>query len=134
MALVVDASVVVAALVDNGATGRWAEQQLQSGPLFAPHLLPVEVANILRKAGRAGQLSEDHATLAHQDLTRLQIELAPYEPFADRVWELRQTITAYDAWYVALAEALSVPLATADLRLARSATARCAFQTPSEDR
>ena len=131
MALVVDASVVVAALVDNSTTGRWAEAQLLSGPLYAPHLLPVEVANILRKASRAGQISEDHASLAHQDLTRLQVELAPYEPFAERVWELRQGITAYDAWYIAIAEALKAPLATLDLRLSRSSSPRCTFQTPT---
>ena len=128
--LVVDASVVVAALVDTRAAGRWAEERLLSGPLFAPHLLPVEVANILRKASRAGHISEDHAALAHRDLTRLQIELAPYEPFAERVWELRQTITAYDAWYVAVAEALAAPLATLDLRLTRSSGPQCSFQSP----
>jgi predicted nucleic acid-binding protein len=128
--LVVDASVIVAALVDSGPDGVWAEQQLLSGQLAAPHLMPVEVANILRLAAIRGDLSQDSASLAHADLLLLPVELFPYEPLALRAWELRGSVTAYDGWYVALAEALAVPLATLDGKLAHVSGTRCDFAMP----
>jgi predicted nucleic acid-binding protein len=130
VSLVVDASVVVAALVDAGPDGAWAETQLASGQLLAPHLMPAEVANILRRAGLAGDISADVASMAHADLLDLPVELVAYEPVAPRVWELRGTLTAYDAWYVALAESLDLPLATLDRRLSHASGPRCAFATP----
>lgn len=131
MTLVADASVVVAALVDSGAHGRWAEEVLDSEPLACPHLLLVEVANILRRAALARQISDDTAALAHADLAKLRVELFPYEPVAARVWELRATVTAYDAWYVALAETLDAPLATLDRKLSRASGPRCKFKLPA---
>lgn len=131
MTIVVDASAVVAALVDGGSTGAWAASELGGGPLAAPHLMPVEATNILRRAVLTGDLSADTAALAHDDLVQLRIELFPYEPFAPRVWELRANVTAYDAWYVALAEVLGGPLVTLDLRLARAPGPRCDFRLPS---
>ncbi|HEX9637375.1 MAG TPA: type II toxin-antitoxin system VapC family toxin, partial [Acidobacteriota bacterium] len=68
--------------------------------------------------------------VAHGDLLDCDIELFPYAPFADRIWELRGSVTIYDAWYVALAEALRAPLATLDRKLARAKAARCRFLTP----
>ncbi len=130
MTLVIDAGVVVAALVDDGPHGRWAESMLASGPLAAPHLMPVEAANILRRVCLAGVLSADSAGLAHADLLRLRVEYFGYEPFAERVWSLRSAVTAYDACYVALAEALDAPLASLDLRLSRAPGPRCGFETP----
>jgi predicted nucleic acid-binding protein len=61
--------------------------------------------------------------------TTIRVDLFPYDPFADRVWELRQNVTAYDAWHVALAESLSAPLATLDGRLRRAVGPRCSFLT-----
>lgn len=104
MTLVIDASMVAAALVDSGPDGSWADQLMTTDHVAAPHLMPVEVANILHRAARSGDISADSAALAHQDLLDLRVELFPYEPFAQRVWQLRHNITAYDAWYVALAE------------------------------
>jgi predicted nucleic acid-binding protein len=127
--LVVDASVVVAALSDNGPEGVWAEQILSTNDLAAPHLMLVEAANVLRLAALAGDLSQDGASLAYADLLSLPVELYPYEPFALRVWELRANVTAHDAWYVALAETLSVTLATLDERLVRASGPRCEFST-----
>jgi predicted nucleic acid-binding protein len=132
VSLVVDASIVVAALVDTGPTGTWAESLLTSDGLAAPHLMPVEVANILRRAAAAGDISIDAASLAHQDLVALRVELFPYRPFASRVWELRANVTAYDAWYVAMAESLEARLATLDTRLRRAAGPSCIFLTPPE--
>jgi predicted nucleic acid-binding protein len=127
--LAIDASLVVAALVDSGDEGTWADQLLGSDALIAPHLLPVEVDNVLRRAAIAGDISADSASLAHADLLALRIDLFAYEPFAERAWELRETMSAYDAWYVALAESVDAPLATLDRRLARSQSARCRFIT-----
>ena len=89
MTVVVDASVVVAGLVSADATGEWAESVLAGEPLAAPHLMPVEVASILHRAELAGEISADAASLAHADLRRLRVEYFPYDPFAERIWELR---------------------------------------------
>lgn len=134
MTLVIDASLVVAALIDSGPEGRWAEDLLSSDSLAAPHLMPVEAANILRRAALARDVTGDIATLAHADLVALRVALFPYEPFAGRVWELRKNLTTYDAWYVALAEALDAPLATLDRRLARAPGPTCEFVVPRSDR
>ncbi|MGH3785295.1 MAG: type II toxin-antitoxin system VapC family toxin [Pseudonocardiaceae bacterium] len=131
MTLVIDAGVVVAALVDDGPHGRWAESMLASGPLAAPHLMPVEATNILRRAWLAGTIDGACAHLAHADLLKLRVVLFGYEPVAERTWSLRGAVTAYDACYVALAEALDAPLATIDLRLSRAPGPRCVFETPS---
>lgn len=128
--LVVDASLVVAALVDDGDAGRWAEDVLVSAPLIAPHLLGVEVASTLRRAQLAGSISADVASLAHADLLDLRVEHLPYELTAARSWELRATVTSHDAWYVAVAELLGAPLATLDVRLAAAPGPTCSFLVP----
>jgi len=79
---------VAAALVDSGQVGTWADHLLATDDLAAPHLMPVEVANVL--AAAAGEISTDTATLAHADLLRMRVELFGYEPFAARTWELRE--------------------------------------------
>ena len=132
--LVVDASIVVAALADSGRDGTWALELLGSEELAAPHLMPVEVTNILRRAARSGEISADSAALCHADMLDLAIELFPYAPFAERVWELRGNVTSYDAWYVALAEALGAKLATLDARLSRARGPCCAFALPPPTR
>jgi predicted nucleic acid-binding protein len=90
----------------------------------------VEATNILRRLELAGFLPPGAAAAAHQDLLRLDLELFPFEPFADRIWELRHHLTSYDAWYVAVAEVIAAPLATLDRRLARSPGLRCEFRLP----
>ena len=96
----------------------------------APHLMPVEAANILRRAALAGDISADVASLAHTDLLDLRVEFFPYQPCAARVWELRDNATCYDGWYVAVAELLDAPLATLDGRLANCTGPRCQFLLP----
>jgi predicted nucleic acid-binding protein len=127
---VVDASVLIAALVDTGPQGEWAERVLADGGLHAPELARVEATNILRRLERAKEITLPEANAAHEDLMRLNLELFAFDPFAERVWELRHTITSYDAWYVAVAEALNLPLATLDERLAKAKGVTCDFLTP----
>lgn len=130
MTLVVDASVVVASLLDTEPHAPWAEQQLTTRLLAAPQHMPAEAANSLRRAWLAGRVTPDAASWAHDRLLALAVDLFPYRSFAPRIWELRETVTAYDAWYVALAEALDAPLATLDARLARASGPRCRFALP----
>lgn len=130
MTLVVDASVVVGALVDSGPIGQWAVEQIQEGALVAPALLHAEVGNVLRRAEMAGDISSDVAELSYADLLDLRVDLAPYEPFSERIWELRHSTTTDGAWYVAVAEQVDAPLATLDQRLAAASGPRCRFVTP----
>jgi predicted nucleic acid-binding protein len=131
VSVVVDASVVITALVDSGPNGAWAEKIIESGPLYGPEMVRVESTHILRRLERAKELMTQEANAAFEDLAQLEIELFPFEPFADRVWELRHTVTSYDAWYVAVAESLKLPLATLDERLVKSEGPRCKFLTPN---
>ena len=130
MTTVVDASVLVAALVDSGLDGAWSEAQVVQGPLIGPELVLVEASNILRRMEQARQISGVEATLAHDNLLRLELDLFPFAPFAERVWELRRNVTCYDAWYVALAEAFDCPLATLDGKLSRASGPTCGIITP----
>jgi predicted nucleic acid-binding protein len=130
VSVVVDASVLVAALVDSSKHGSWAEDVIISGSLHAPELARVEAINILRRLERSKQVSSAQANAAHDDLMELSLETFGFDPFADRIWELRHSITSYDAWYVALAEALQLPLATLDLKLAKASGIKCRFMTP----
>lgn len=132
MTVVVDASVVAAALLDTGPVGTWAEQVLGAHPLAAPHLMPVEVANVLRRSAFSAEITADTASLAHEDLLALRVELYPYGPCAARAWELRSNVTAYDGWYVALAESLGARMATLDVRLRRASGPRCEFLAPPD--
>jgi predicted nucleic acid-binding protein len=127
---VVDASVLVAAVADAGETGSWAEAVVGAGCLVAPHLALVEATNILRRLELGGRLSRLEAGTAVRDLLELDIELVPFAPFVERVWELRANVTSYDAFYVAAAEELDLPLATLDHRLATASGPRCRFLLP----
>jgi predicted nucleic acid-binding protein len=130
VSVVVDASVVVAALVDAGPTGAWAEEILSSGSVHAPELLWVEATNALRRMEQLRQITSADANAAHEDLMRLNLNLFAFEAFAERVWELRHNVSSYDAWYVALAEALNLPLATLDGRLRKAKGPTCRFLLP----
>ncbi len=127
---VVDASVLVAALVDSGKDGVWSEQVIAGGFLVAPHLAIVECLNILRRLELAGQVGQLEAAAAQRNLHELEIELIPIRPFEDRIWQLRHNLTSYDAWYVAVAEAMDLPLATLDRRLAGATGPQCELSLP----
>jgi predicted nucleic acid-binding protein len=130
VSVVIDSSVIVAALVDTGADGACAERIIEPGGLYAPEMVRVEATNVLRRLELAKKISTPEANAAHEDLMLLEIELFSFDPFSDRVWELRHTVTSYDAWYVAVAEDLAFPLVTLDGRLAKASGPKCAFLTP----
>ena len=130
MSVVVDSSVLVAALVDTGPDGIWAENVVERGVLYAPELVQVEATNILRRLQLGKKITVAEAHSAYEDLMQLQIELFPFAPFAERIWELGLTVTSYAAWYVSVAEAIGFPLATLDGRLAKAPGPKCEFLTP----
>jgi predicted nucleic acid-binding protein len=130
VSVVVDSSVLVAALVDTGAHGTWAEDVIATGPLYAPELARAEATNVLRRLERAKRITTPEANAAHEDLMQLEMQIFAFDPFADRIWGLRHNVTSYDAWYIAVAEALKLPLATLDRRLSRTDGPTCEFLTP----
>ena len=130
MTTVIDASVLVAAAIDSGPDGQWAESVLADGPLAGPELVLVEATNVLRRLERAGEISRSEATGAYRDLLRLDLELFSFAPYAARIWALRDNLTSYDAWYVALAEALGCRPATLDRKLGRASGPVCEIDCP----
>ena len=118
--LVVDTSAVLAALAARPPDLALITRLADDGDLHAPHLIDVEILNALRGLVRSGQLSEDRAQDVRSDVDDLAIIRYGHQPFADRVWELRDNLTAYDATFVALADALEAPLVTCDARLANA--------------
>jgi predicted nucleic acid-binding protein len=89
--------------------------------LHAPHLLDVEVAQVLRRYTLAGKFGSERGGEALEDLADFPIARYPHQPFLFRIWELRHNVTAYDAAYLALAEALGAPLVTRDAKMASAA-------------
>ena len=111
MTLVADASVLVAALVESQPGSEWADSMIRSDSLDGPDIVAVEVTNVLRRMELRGEISTGHADRARRILNALDLRTHPFAPYAERVWALRHNLTAYDAWYVAVAEALDCPLA-----------------------
>jgi predicted nucleic acid-binding protein len=126
--LVVDASVLVVALADDGVDGDAARTRLRGEELTAPELLDLEVTSVLRKQRSAGLIDDRRALLALTDLRALPIHRAPHLPLLSRCWELRENLTIYDAAYVALAELLQADLLTADGRLAAAPGLHCGIE------
>lgn len=117
--IVVDASAVIEVLLRSERAARIEERILSAGEtLHAPHLLDLEVAQVLRRYCASGEIEPERAEEAMDDLAAFPITRYPHNLFLRRIWELRDNMTACDAIYVALAEALSVPLVTCDARLA----------------
>jgi predicted nucleic acid-binding protein len=123
--LVVDASVLVVALADDGPDGDQARARLRGERLTAPELLDLEVASVLRRQVRLGAAEPRRADLALADLAAAPVARAPHQPLLGRCWELRDNLTIYDATYIALAEALGVDFLTGDVRLANAIGPQC---------
>ncbi|HEU4736838.1 MAG TPA: type II toxin-antitoxin system VapC family toxin [Solirubrobacterales bacterium] len=123
--IVVDASVLAPALADDDADGDLVRERLRGEQLIAPELIDLEVVSTLRRAARAGRLDDRRSSQALADLVALPLRRVPHLPLLSRVWELRDNLTAYDAAYVALAEALDALFLTADGPLGRASGVRC---------
>jgi predicted nucleic acid-binding protein len=126
--IVVDASVLVVALADDGQDGDSARLRLRGERLAAPELVDLAVVSVLRRQFRQGELNERRAEQALSDLTDLPLQRASHRPLLHRCWELRSNLTVYDAAYVALAEALDTTLLTGDVRLSTAVGPRCKIE------
>jgi predicted nucleic acid-binding protein len=118
--IVVDTSAVIGALAGAPRIPGLAYRLEADEDLHAPHLLDVEIVHTLRRLIRRESLSDDRAADLRSDFADLSIVRYPHQPLADRMWELRHNVSAYDAAFLALAEALGAPLVTCDARLARA--------------
>lgn len=126
--IVIDASVLAVALVDDGPDGDRIRRRLRGELLAAPALIDLEVTSVWRGLARGGRLEPRRARLALADLQDIPMDRVSHLRLLDRCWELRDNLTVYDASYVALAEALQVTLLTGDRRLAKSSGPRCAIE------
>lgn len=124
--IVVDASVLANVVGDDDAAGQLARARFAAASaVSAPDLVDVETVSVLRRRWLAGDLSDERFRFAVDDLLALPITRFQVGPLMVRAFELRANITAYDACYVALAEALDCPLITADRRLANAPMTTC---------
>jgi predicted nucleic acid-binding protein len=121
--IVLDASAAVLALLNDGD----ARRIVAAEAVAVPHLVDAEVAQALRGQVQRGRVTGRDAQAALGRWTRLGLRRTPIVGFLARIWELRRNVSAYDATYVALAEALDCPLVTGDGRLARAPGPRCAI-------
>jgi len=127
--IVVDASVLANVVGDDGADGQRSRRELRAaGDLSAPDLIDVETVAVLRKRWIAGTITARRFSAAIGDLEAMALERYPTLPLMRRAYELRANVTAYDATYIALAEALQCDLLTADNRLANAPGTRCAVR------
>jgi predicted nucleic acid-binding protein len=117
--MVVDASALLEVLLRTSASAMVEERLFAAGEtLHAPHLIDVETAQVLRRYAAGGEIDGDRGRAALDDLADFPLRRYPHDFLLPRVWALRHNLTAYDAVYVALAEALGAPLLTRDRRLA----------------
>jgi predicted nucleic acid-binding protein len=126
--IVVDASVLVTGLADDGPDGDRVRDCLQGERLAAPHLVDVEVVSAWRRLAAAGELDDRRVALAVADLRALRMTRVEHGALMPRCWELRGNLTTYDAVYVALAELMEARLLTADRRLADAPGPRCPIE------
>jgi predicted nucleic acid-binding protein len=128
--IVLDSSAAVHYLV-GGREGEWVAEELQAaGEAQAPHVLDVEVVAALRTLASHGSVSPDLAREAIDDLEHMNVVRYPHVPLLPLMWALRENLSAADACFVALAEALASPLVTTDLRLARAPGLEIEVRTP----
>lgn len=123
--LVVDASVLAPALGDDSSDGDTARSRLRAETLVAPELIDLEVASVFRRQLLAGDLDARRAELALADLADLPLRRVSHRALVGRCWELRESLTVYDAAYAALAELLDLVLVTSDARLSRASGLHC---------
>ena len=119
--IILDASAVVDLLVEPAAqTGALRARLRTASLVYAPHLMDAEVANALRRQVLRGRIDQLTARRAIRRLAVLRVKLRPHQPLLGRAFALRDQLSAYDAIYVAMAEATGATLVTRDARLARA--------------
>jgi predicted nucleic acid-binding protein len=120
--MVVDASAMLETLLRTPAAKAMEDRLFAPGrTLHAPHLMDVEVAQVIRRYAANGEIDDERGRMALADLLDFPLRRYPHDFLLSRIWDLRNNLTAYDAAYVALAEALDAPLLTRDRRLAAAA-------------
>ena len=130
--IVIDASALADALIDDGPVGESARGVLIADPHWAaPEHLLVEVMSVIRGKLLGGKLGIARAAEAISMLAGLVVVQVPTSQLVSRIWDLRDNLTAYDAGYVAAAELLACPLVTGDGRLAKASDARCEIKVIS---
>jgi predicted nucleic acid-binding protein len=119
--IVLDASAAIDWLIQSAA-GQQIEKRIysRSETLHAPHLLDIEVTQVLRRLARENTISDQRAENAIHDLLRIRVVRYPHIFLVPRIWEHRNNLSPYDAAYIALAEQLGATLITRDARLARA--------------
>ena len=128
--IVADASVIVESLLNSRPRARTTRQRLAAAEVHSPHLVDIEVLAALRRLAASDRISSREAQSAAQELARMPINRHPHTPFLQRVWELRESVSAYDAIYVAMAERAGATLLTLDRRLAAAHGPRCKIELP----
>lgn len=131
--IVVDASALLDAFATPGKEGARARDLIHNHRLAAPEHLLVETFHGVRGRMMGGKLTPRLAKRALRRLSQLSVELVPTRLLLDRMWELRNNVSGYDAAYVAAAEHLEVPLMTSDQRLAAAPGLRCEVRVPRAD-
>lgn len=127
--IVIDASILANVVGDDSSDGQRARAEFRgAGDIAAPDLVDVETVAVLRKRWLAGTVTDRRFSAAVADLEQLDLDRYPALPFMRRAYQLRANVTAYDSAYIALAEALSCELLTADRRLASATGPRCAIR------
>jgi predicted nucleic acid-binding protein len=129
--IVVDASVLAPALINDEERGERFRARLVGERLAAPAVIDLEVVSAWRGLARAGRLAEGRAGRARARLAAMPLDRAAHPPLMNRIWELRENLTAYDASYVALAELLGTVLVTADATFARAPGIQCEVEVLS---
>jgi predicted nucleic acid-binding protein len=123
--IVIDASVVGPALIDDAPSGDRMRERLRGERLTAPALVDVEVLATLKRVARRRGLDERRQRQAITELMTMPLQRVPHLPLLARMWDLRDNLSVYDAAYVALAEAISAPLLTGDAGIAKAPGVRC---------
>jgi predicted nucleic acid-binding protein len=130
---VIDASVLVDALVVSGGAGDAAREELRDVPVLeVPAIFRAEALSALRSLVARGELRSGRAATAVEQVRTVRAIRYPFEPFARRAWELRNNLSIYDAWYVALAEWLDTEMVSSDQALTSARGLRCRIRRPGE--